>query len=196
MHDGIQQGLETLATGNMAAREVAIICATVLPYLLGAAWLIVAAWHRARLSAAIVVRWVMLAVLAYLAAKVLTSLVLDPRPYLVSHIRPLAPVARDNGFPSDHTLLAAALTAALWWLDRRLIAAFAAGTLLVMVGRLAIGAHHTLDVLGSVAIVLVAAFIAGAVPLPGPWARPLLPARLGSGTRELQRPSMRGDHPA
>ena len=46
--------------------------------------------------------------------------------------------------------LAAALTAGLWWLGRRFMVPFAAGTLLIMLGRLGVGAHHTLDVAGSV----------------------------------------------
>jgi len=48
---------------------------------------------------------------------------------------------------------------------------------LVMIGRLGVGAHHTLDVLGSVAIVAVAARVARAIPLPARWAAPLFPAR-------------------
>ncbi len=95
----------------------------------------------------------------------------------MEHVRPLIPVARDNGFPSDHTLLAAFLTAALWWIDRRALAAFAVGTLLVMVGRLGVGAHHTLDVLGAVGIVAAAALVVAALPLPVAWNRPLLPPR-------------------
>lgn len=174
MNDGIQHGLQMLASGSVPARDLALFCATALAYLLCAAWLIVVLWRRARLSAAIVVRWIMLAALAYLAAKVLAHLVIDPRPYIVTHTQPLTSVARDNGFPSDHTLLVGAISAALWWLDRRLITAFAGGTLFVMLGRLAIGAHHTLDVLGSVAIIVIAAVVVGAVPLPVAWSRPLL----------------------
>lgn len=176
MHDVIQQGMEALASGSAAARDVTIFCATMLAYALCLAWLVVAVWRRARLTVAIVARFAILAVLAYLCSKILTHLIIDPRPYIVAHTRPLAPVAHDNEFPSDHTLLVAAITAGLWWLDRRLMIAFAVGTLLVMLGRLGIGAHHTLDVLGSVAIVAVAAPVAGVIPLPAPWSRPVLPA--------------------
>ena len=95
----------------------------------------------------------------------------------MEHVRPLIPVARDNGFPSDHTLLAAFLTATLWWIARRALAVFAVGTLLVMAGRLGIGAHHTIDVLGTVGIVAAAALVVAVLPLPVAWNWPLLPPR-------------------
>ena len=60
---------------------------------------------------------------------------------------------------------------------RDFLSTFAAGTALVLLGRLGIGAHHTIDVLGSVAIVAVVAFFIAVVPLPPAWNAPLLPAR-------------------
>jgi len=51
------------------------------------------------------------------------------------------------------------------------------GTLLVMLGRLAVGAHHTEDVVGSVVIVAVVALGAAALRFPPAWDRPLLTAR-------------------
>ncbi len=56
------------------------------------------------------------------------------------------------------------------------MAAFAVGTVLVMLGRLGIGAHHTEDVLGSAAIMVVAAFVSRVAPFPLTWGRPLFPA--------------------
>ncbi len=175
MHDVIQQGVQALATQNTVTREVAVLCATVVIVLLAAAWLVVALRHRRTLTLA-TTSHAALAVLALLLAKVSTHVISDPRPYLIDHVAPLTPLSRDNGFPSDHTLLAAVLAASLWWIDRRLIVAFAVGAVLVMLGRLGVGAHHTLDVLGSVAITLVAALIVRALPLPTRWSAPLLPA--------------------
>jgi undecaprenyl-diphosphatase len=167
MTDPIQQALQSAASQDAVTRDLAVD----VVYLLGLAWLILALWRRAALSAAIIARIVVLLVLAYAASKVLNGLVIDPRPYIVAHVQPLTAVGHDNGFPSDHTLLAAALTASLWWIERRAIMPFAVGTLLVMLGRLGVGAHHTLDVLGSVAIVVVAALVAGAIPMPAEWTR-------------------------
>src|SRR5581483_1061859 len=115
MHDVIQRDRESLARQNMAARDVAIACATTLLYLLAAGWIALVAWRRARLSVATIARIAALALLAYLISKILTGVIIDARPYIVTHTQALAPVGHDNGFPSDHTLLAAALTASLWW---------------------------------------------------------------------------------
>jgi undecaprenyl-diphosphatase len=194
MHDVIQQAVYALASHNVVAREVAILCATVVVYLLVLAWLAVVARQQARLTLETAGHVVVLGVLAYLLAKVLGHLIVDPRPYLVEHVRPLIPVAHDNGFPSDHTLLAAVLTASLWWIDRRLLPAFAVGTALVLLGRLGIAAHHTIDVLGSVSIATVAALVSLRVRLPTAWNRPLLPA-LRHATDEIVRPIVRRGPP-
>ncbi len=177
VHDAIQQNIETLAVHNAIARPIIILCAAALVYLLAAGWLLVVARRQVRLSRAVAARIIGLGVLAYLASKVLNGIVVDLRPYLVTHTHPLIATARDNGFPSDHVLLVAWLTASLWWIDRRWVPAFVVGVVLVMIGRLGVGAHHTLDVLGSVAIVTVAARVARAIPLPARWAAPLFPAR-------------------
>jgi len=193
MHDTIQQGLHTLVSQNIVVRDAIIVCAAALVYIMAAAWLVVVARRRAWLTARTVVRLAALGVLAYAASKILTGVVSDPRPYLVEHVRPLIPVAHDNGFPSDHTLLAAFLTATLWWLDRRALAAFAVGTLLVMAGRLGVGAHHTIDVLGAVGIVVAAALVVAVLPLPAAWDRPLLPLRwrVARPTNEQSRTATR-----
>ena len=187
MHDVIEQAVYALASHNVVARAVVILCAAVVLYLLVLAWLVVVARRQARLTLATAAHVVVLGALAYLLAKVLGHLIVDPRPYLVDHVRPLIPVAHDNGFPSDHTLLAAVLTASMWWIDRRLLAAFAVGTVLVLVGRLGIAAHHTIDVLGSVAIAAVVALILAVAPLPPAWNAPVLPARWRSREPLLSR---------
>ncbi len=180
MQDVLQRALEAFAQLNTVTREGAIACAVALLYVLGAAWVLVVVSKRTRLTGIMVARIGLVLLLSYLASLVLTALISDPRPYIVAHTQPLAPVGHDNGFPSDHTLLAATLAAGLWWLDRRLALLFGAGALLVGLGRLAIGAHHTLDIVGSIAIAIVAAILAQALPLPAAWGRPL---RLRHGRR-------------
>jgi len=173
MGDSIQQGLQALVTQNAGMRVVAVLCAALVVYVMVTAWLFIVERQWDRLSVAALARVAALAVMAYVVSKVLTGIVIDPRPYLIAHTHPPIPIARDNGFPSDHVLLAALLTASLWWVERRALVPFAVGTLLVMGGRLGVGAHHTIDVLGSVLIVVVAAAVSGALPLPDAWDRPL-----------------------
>lgn len=66
-----------------------------------------------------------------------------------------------------------ALTISLWWIDRRWIAPFALATLLVMCGRMGIGAHHLEDVLGSALICLAVGVVVGLLPLRRRLERPL-----------------------
>jgi undecaprenyl-diphosphatase len=78
----------------------------------------------------------------------------------VEHFRPLIPHEADNGFPSDHALLAAGIVAAvgfarlLWVLPFGLLAG------LVDWARVGVGVHHPIDVLGSDAFVLLGVVVA------------------------------------
>lgn len=173
MPDFVQQSMQQFATLDVVTRDLAIFCANYAVYVLAVAWLLIVVAHYRSLSLALIVRIVLLVVVSYLLSKVLSAVISDPRPYVVAHQQPIVPIARDNGFPSDHTLMAMALTASMWWVWRRYVPYFAAGTLLVMLGRLGIGAHHTLDVVGSVVIVVVVALVVGMLPLPRAWAAPI-----------------------
>ncbi len=193
MHDVIQQAAQAVSTGSPIGRGLIIFCGAALVYLLGLAWALVVVRQRAALTLATLGRVAALAALAFLAAKAFNHVIDDPRPFIMAHTQPLIPVEHEaNGFPSDHGLLAAILMLSLWWIDRRVMGMFALGMALVMLGRLGIGAHHTVDELGSLGIVAVAALIVRAVPLPITWDRPLLPAvRRVSG--DVARPIARRD---
>jgi len=176
MPDILQQALEAAAAATPVSRAIAIACADWLIYLVALILLVALVWHRDRLTAALLVRIVILATLAFAFSLVGGALISDPRPFIVTHTPPLTAVTPDNGFPSDHVLLATTMTAALWWIDRRLTLACAFLTLLIMLGRLAIGAHHTLDVVGSVVLVILAFLVANWLPLPAGWSQSRSPA--------------------
>src|SRR4051812_3069823 len=53
-----------------------------------------------------------------LVARFASSFWYNARPFVVDHIQPLVEHAADNGFPSDHTLLAAACAALVLTHDR------------------------------------------------------------------------------
>jgi hypothetical protein len=69
-------------------------------------------------------------------------LIIDPRPFAAAGTRPLIPSSVDNGFPSDHTLLLAAVAAVLLTVNPRagLLALF--GALIVGIARVYVGVHH------------------------------------------------------
>ncbi len=61
------------------------------------------------------IRLLMLAILVlplgYLASVIAAALYYDPRPFVVGHFAPLIPHKPSNGFPSDHVLWSAVISA-------------------------------------------------------------------------------------
>jgi undecaprenyl-diphosphatase len=141
-------------------REFVVVIASYAAYLipLAAAW---AWWRSPRASkvpfAAVGALTIALAVLALALASLAWT---DPRPFVVDGQTPLIPHAPDNGFPSDHTTLGAAIAAALLPWRRRL----AGGLLLLAAGvgaaRVAAHVHHVPDVVGGMLIGIACAALA------------------------------------
>ena len=96
------------------------------------------------------------ALLAYLLGLLGNQLYIDPRPFVVGHFTPLIAHAPDNGFPSDHTLLVSAIAAVGTFWSIRLGLVLWVIALIVAVARVYVGLHHPIDVLGSIAMALVA----------------------------------------
>ncbi len=98
-------------------------------------------------------------VLTYLLGLLGNHLYFDPRPFVVGHFQPLIAHAPDNGFPSDHTLLASAFAAVgmFWsvWLGIVLWAL----AILIAVARVYVGVHHSIDVIGSMVFALLATML-------------------------------------
>ncbi len=80
----------------------------------------------------------------------------DPRPFVSEHITPLISHAPDNGFPSDHTLLVAALASIIYYYNRKLGLLTFAIAILVGVARVFAGIHHWIDIIGSIVIAVLA----------------------------------------
>jgi undecaprenyl-diphosphatase len=98
--------------------------------------------------------------LAYIFAKIAGHFYFDARPFVVGNFTPLIPHAADNGFPSDHTLLAGALAASVMCSSRKFSIALWIIAILIGISRVAAGIHHWGDIAGSIVIVLLAALIA------------------------------------
>ena len=83
----------------------------------------------------------------------------DPRPFAVDGHRPLIPHPADNGFPSDHTTLAAAIavTVMAWrrWVGAALL--LAAGV--IGAARVSAHIHHVPDVVAGLVIGTVCAVV-------------------------------------
>ncbi|MGH2447883.1 MAG: phosphatase PAP2 family protein, partial [Chloroflexota bacterium] len=96
----------------------------------------VSSWVGYGIAAAVLL--VLSVVFAHIGAAVYS----DPRPFTQDHIKPLISHAADNGFPSDHALLAAAIVAlvgmlSLWWALQ-----FVVLGILVDWARVGAGIHH------------------------------------------------------
>jgi undecaprenyl-diphosphatase len=97
--------------------------------------------------------------LAYVCAKIASILYFNPRPFVVGNFTPLIAHAADNGFPSDHTLLSAAVATAVYFFHRKLGIALLTLSVLVGLSRVAAGVHHLLDIVTSVVIAFVIGLI-------------------------------------
>lgn len=97
--------------------------------------------------------------LTYIAALVAARVYYNPRPFMVTEQAPLLAHAPGNGFPSDHTLLGAALAAWIFRYDQRLGSLLFGLTFIVGLTRVYAGVHHLVDILGSVAIASLVAFL-------------------------------------
>lgn len=148
-------------------RDITIFGAQYLIYidaLLAAAVVLLALYRRPRTAT---LRWTviigMTIVIAFICAQIGAAVFNDPRPFTQDHVKPLIPHSADNGFPSDHGLLAAILVAAVLLLDLRFVAFFVLLGVLVDWARVGAGIHHVIDVVGSAAFVAVGLAIGYAI---------------------------------
>ena len=92
--------------------------------------------------------------LSYLVAKIAGYFFFSPRPFVVGNFTPLIPHAPNNGFPSDHTLLAAAVALVVFHFQKRLGLLLLFFAFLVGLARVLAGVHHWTDIFGGLAIAL------------------------------------------
>lgn len=107
--------------------------------------------------------------LTYFLAKLGSMLYYNPRPFVVGDFIPLIPHSADNGFPSDHVLLSAAIASVVFFFHRKLGVALLCIGFLVGIARVAAGVHHVTDILGSIVIAFVGAYLVFRFVLPRVW---------------------------
>ncbi|MFL5910568.1 MAG: phosphatase PAP2 family protein [Gaiellaceae bacterium] len=99
------------------------------------------------------------AAVAYVLNFVIHSAWDRPRPYEAHTIRHPWSVSTDASFPSDHASISLAIAFAVLAIDLTAGAVLLVAALLIAVGRVLIGAHYPSDVLASLGVALVAAFV-------------------------------------
>lgn len=97
--------------------------------------------------------------LAFVMSRIANLLIENPRPFVDGHMSALIYHIPDNGFPSDHTLLAVTI-GAIVYTQNKVIGSILIGLgILVGVGRVLAGVHHAIDITGSVIIAFVSTYI-------------------------------------
>lgn len=134
------------------------LSAKYLLYLIILLGLIVVAINRKTLK-----RTIILTVISFpatlIVAKILSSLINNPRPFVVNHLTPLIPHATNNGFPSDHTLLAAAISSIIFSVNKKAGLFLFLLTLILGISRIIALVHHPIDILASLIIATTITFI-------------------------------------
>ena len=98
--------------------------------------------------------------LAGLLAFIASQLYHNPRPFVQGHFTPLLPHGNDNGFPSDHTLLAAMLGWTALIFSRKMGVTLLVLAALIGASRMAAGLHHLIDIVGAFVCAGVGVWIA------------------------------------
>jgi len=131
-----------------------------LYFILAAAaviWLFAPRQDKVDLAAQVIVSLVMVFVLIKLAGAIHT----DPRPFVADPlIKPLFVHGADNGFPSDHTAVAATVALLVMMYSRWLGAALLVASLVLGASRMAAHVHHGQDIVAALLIAVLAVGIA------------------------------------
>jgi len=112
-------------------------------------------WQPRHVQKSMAMCGVSVATLAFVLSRIAAHIWYDPRPFVAGHFMPLVAHVADNGFPSDHALLAGTVAAALWFQNKKISGLLWAATLLIGWARVYVGVHHVADIAGSIAIILV-----------------------------------------
>lgn len=137
-----------------------IFCANylILVVALLAAYFLLTAPHRYRRELAITMALAL--VLTYTLGQIAGAAYYDARPFVANHLTPLIPHVPDNGFPSDHALLAFGLAAAFLPFSKKqgLILLGLGGV--IAAARVMANVHHVIDMVGALFCALLATTLA------------------------------------
>ena len=141
-------------------------------------WLMALRRDKVSLAIEVVVAMALVAVMIKVAGAIHS----DPRPFVQNAaLKPLFLHPADNGFPSDHTALAAVIAAVVSQYRRWIGWALALLAILIGAARVAANVHHTQDIVAGLIIGYLAAVVALVLR------RQVVRPRLSGNLRELTR---------
>lgn len=98
-------------------------------------------------------------VIAIVLAFIFSQVYFNPRPFVANGVEPLFPHSQDNGFPSNHALFAATISAVLFLFSRKLSLTSWIATILIGFGRVLALVHHSIDIIASIAIAIFSVWL-------------------------------------
>lgn len=104
----------------------------------------------------LIITVILAGVAALLLDKLAGALYFHHRPFVTDNISPLIPHGDDNGFPSEHTLLASTLATVFYFYRRRLGIALFLLAILIGTGRVLAHVHWSIDVIGGLVLGIIA----------------------------------------
>ena len=107
----------------------------------------------------LIVRGILTAIIVGLGAFLAGHIYYNPRPFVVGNFIPLVPHSVNNGFPSDHVLLASFIAAVLSFYNRKTAVILWILVVVVAISRVLVGVHHPVDVVGSIVISIIGSAI-------------------------------------
>lgn len=102
----------------------------------------------------------------YVVARIAGWVQYNPRPFVVGNFIPLVAHKNTNGFPSDHTLLSAAIAVIIYYFNKKLGLLLLVLAILVGLARVAAGVHHLIDIVASLIIAVIVGFLVHRLILP------------------------------
>lgn len=134
----------------MAEYAIIVVCLVAAIY-----WLTLAKKDKLRL----VIFGLVASLVGLALVKLGAAIFYDPRPFVTHNLIPVYSHINDNGFPSDHTVLAAVVALTIYSASKRLGGILFGLALAIGLARVLGNIHSPIDILGS----LVFALLAGAV---------------------------------
>lgn len=95
----------------------------------------------------------------YAVLKIAALFYFDPRPFVVGHFTPLIAHDPDNGFPSDHSVLTAAMATLVFPFNRRWGTILGLLAFCVAASRVYVGIHHPIDVITGLLIAMLVGWL-------------------------------------
>ncbi len=135
--------------------SIIVLIATKFHYLVVGGWVL--AWlltNQVRRRNLIILSIFALPI-AYIAGKLIGTIVNNPRPFVVNDVIPLFAHAADNGFPSEHALLATTISAVVYTVNKPLGIALLTISLMIGIARILANVHHTFDIVGGTVIAVI-----------------------------------------